>query len=190
MQIRYTEDQIFENVNYTKNKLIKGEYENCSFINCIFSNIDISEITFINCEFKNCDLCGVKIVNTAFREVNFYQCKMLGVNFDECNQLLLSISFTDCQLNLSSFYKLKLKNTNFKNCNLSEIDFTDTDLTNSVFDNCDLSDITFDHTVLEMADLTTSYNFNLDPENNRITRAKFSSTNVLGLLTKYNIEIE
>ena len=103
---------------------------------------------------------------------------------------MLILDFEDCNLNLASFFKLKLKNTKFKKCTLQEVDFVEADLTNSVFDNCDFTRAIFDRSILEKADLRTSHNYSIDPENNRIKKAKFSSPAVLGLLAKYNIEID
>jgi len=42
----------------------------------------------------------------------------------------------------------------------------------------------------EKADFRTAYNFSIDPEVNKINRAKFSSMNLAGLLSKYDIEID
>jgi uncharacterized protein YjbI with pentapeptide repeats len=85
---------------------------------------------------------------------------------------------------------LKLKKTRFKNSNLSEVDFTEADLTNSLFENCDLSGARFERTILEKADLSTSHNYSIDPELNKIKKAKFSILGIAGLLDKYDIEIE
>jgi uncharacterized protein YjbI with pentapeptide repeats len=83
-----------------------------------------------------------------------------------------------------------MKAAKFSNCNLKEADFTETDLTNAVFDACDLSGAIFENTILEKADLRTATNFSIDPELNRIKKAKFSMTGALGLLNKYNIDIQ
>lgn len=171
-------------------KLEKGEYEECTFKNCNFSNADLSEINFAECTFEQCDLSMAKIVNTIFREVKFENCKLLGLHFENCNDLLFSADFDGCQLNLCSFYKRSMKNTNFKNCNLQEADFTESDLTGSTFDSCDLTGVTFENTVLEKSDLRSSFNYSIDPELNRIKKAKFSLTGITGLLDKYDIEIE
>jgi hypothetical protein len=48
----------------------------------------------------------------------------------------------------------------------------------------------FENTIIEKADLRTSYNYSIDPENNRIKKAKFSLAQIAGLLDKYNIEID
>jgi fluoroquinolone resistance protein len=47
----------------------------------------------------------------------------------------------------------------------------------------------FDHTILEKADLRSSYNYSFDPEINRIKKAMFSLQGIPGLLNKYDIEI-
>ncbi|MDO9037589.1 MAG: pentapeptide repeat-containing protein, partial [Lutibacter sp.] len=98
--------------------------------------------------------------------------------------------FEDCHLNIISFYKLKLKNTKFNKCKLQEVDFTETDLSNASFNNCDLIGSIFNATILEKADFRTSYNYSIDPEINRIKKARFSLQGIVGLLGKYQIEIE
>jgi fluoroquinolone resistance protein len=190
MQDNYTEGEDFNGMNYQQEDLPKGEYENCTFKNCIFSEVNLSGISFIDCEFSNCDLSMAKLADTTFRDVQFKTCKMLGLQFDNCNKFLLSMNFDGCQLNLSSFYQLSLKNALFKNCSLHETDFSEADLTNSTFNNCDLAGAIFDNTSLEKVDLRYSYNFSIDPEKNRIRKAKFSLQTITGLLDKFDITIE
>lgn len=60
----------------------------------------------------------------------------------------------------------------------------------SVFDDCDLLNALFINTDLRTADFRTAYNFNIDPENNRMKGAKFNLNSVSGLLSKYQIKIE
>ncbi len=184
------EDTLFEKVDYTVNNLARGEYENCRFANCNFYGGDISHITFRECVFEDCDFSLAKMKNTALNDIHFIGCKLLGVQFEECNQFLLSLDFVNCVLKLAVFYKLKLKKTRFVNCNLQETDFTETDLTSVLFDNCDLQRTIFHKTILEKADFRTSYLYSIDPEQNRITKARFSRMGVTGLLDKYKIEIE
>jgi fluoroquinolone resistance protein len=115
---------------------------------------------------------------------------MLGLRFDICNELTLSFSFENCCLNNSTFYKTKIKSTNFKNSQLAEVDFTECDLTAAIFDNCDLTGATFENTILEKADFRTSCNYSINPEINKIKKAKFSLSGIAGLLNKYDIEID
>ena len=70
------------------------------------------------------------------------------------------------------------------------MDFTESDLTGAIFSNCNLTKSLFDNTILEKADLRTAYNYSIDPENNRVKKAKFSVPGLPGLLDKYDLEIE
>jgi len=115
---------------------------------------------------------------------------MLGVRFDECAEFGFSVSFEGCILNMSSFFKCKLNKTTIINSQLRETDFTECDLTSAVLDNCDFAAAIFERTILDKADLRTSFNYALDPEHNRIKKAKFTTPGVLGLLAKYDIEID
>jgi fluoroquinolone resistance protein len=190
MEQVYIEEKKFEHINFAEQLLAKGEYDNCSFINCDISNTDLSEIKFTECTFTGCNLSLAKLVKTAFREVKFKDCKLLGLHFEHCSEFGLQVGFDNCLLNHSSFYKTKMKKTVFKNSQLQEVDLTECDLTGSVFDNCDLMNATFENTIIEKADLSTAYNYSIDPEMNRIKKARFSLTGVMGLLDKYDIEID
>ena len=190
MSLLFKQDITFDKSDFKKEPLQSGEYENCTFMNCDFYSSDLSGIKFTDCIFTACNLSVAKLNKTAFRDAQFKDCKMLGLHFDNCNEFGLSFRFETCSLNHSSFYKRKLKNTIFKNSQLQDTDFTECDLTGSVFDNCDLANSKFENTILEKADLSTSYNYSIDPEINRIKKAKFSLAGVVGLLDKYDIEID
>ncbi len=186
----YIEDEVFKSGNFTEKPLAKAEYENCIFSNCVFSTSNLSNFIFAECIFDHCDLSMAVLKNTTFRDVQFRNCKLLGLRFDECNSFLLSFLFEGCMINFSSFYKLKLKNIQFIDCKLEETEFTEADLTNANFIKCDLNKAVFDRTILEQADLRSSYNFSINPEKNKINKAKFSLLTIAGLLDKYNLTIE
>lgn len=114
---------------------------------------------------------------------------MLGLRFDECSSFIITMNFENCTLNFSSFFKLKLKKIIFKNCSLQEVDFVETNLTAASFENSNLLRAVFANSILEQADFRTAYNFSIDPENNKMTKAKFSAQALAGLLDKYNLDI-
>jgi uncharacterized protein YjbI with pentapeptide repeats len=62
-------------------------------------------------------------------------------------------------------------------------------LSQATFNNCDLSRAVFEHSNLEKADLRNAHGYIIDPSINRIKKAKFSMTGVMGLLVKYDIEV-
>ena len=190
MNTAFYEGIKFESLSPRDMPLAIGEYENCSFISCDFSNSDLSDINFLECEFRDCNLSLARLTQTSFREAKFINCKLLGLHFNDCNDLIITFEFDGCTLDLSSFYKLKLKKTIFKNSKMIDVDFTETDISNSSFDNCDLQKTVFINTNLEGVDFRTSFNYSIDPELNRIKKAKFSIPWITGLLDKYDIEIE
>lgn len=183
------ENDFYEVIFSKKEKLFKGHYENCSFVSCNFHNQDLSNSKFTACVFEECNLSTANLKNTALKTVVFKKCKLLGLNFSDCNPFLLSIGFESCVLDLSSFYKLRLKATVFESCKLQEVDFGEADLASATFDAFDLARAICKNTVLEKADFRTAYNFSIDPEINRIKKAKFSMIGLMGLLDKYGIEV-
>jgi uncharacterized protein YjbI with pentapeptide repeats len=70
------------------------------------------------------------------------------------------------------------------------VDFTESDLTNAYFDNCDLKKAIFEKTILEKSDFKSTFGFSIDPEKNRLKKAKFSKENIIGLLQHHNIIVE
>jgi fluoroquinolone resistance protein len=186
----FNEGLKFENLSFRETFPQVGDYESCTFRNCDFSGSDLSGINFLGCEFRECNLSLARIAQTSFREVKFINCKLLGLHFEDCNNLIITFDFDGCTLDLSSFYKLKLKKTIFKNSKIIEVDFSETDLNNSSFINCDLQRTLFKNTNLEGVDFSTSYNYSIDPELNRIKKAKFSFAGIAGLLDKYDIRID
>jgi fluoroquinolone resistance protein len=190
MSKTYIEEKTFKGEDYSEAEFPKGDYENCTFNGCNFSGTDLSEVVFSECEFIACNMSIAKMAKTALRDVKFKDCKMLGLHFENCSEFLFAVDFEKCILNFSCFYKRNLKKTKFRNSTLQEADFTEADLTGALFDSSDLGLAVFDNTVLEKADLRTAYNYAIDPDSNRIKKAKFSMSGIAGLLHKYDIEID
>ncbi|HEY5826187.1 MAG TPA: pentapeptide repeat-containing protein, partial [Cyclobacteriaceae bacterium] len=143
----------------------------------------------IDCEFRDCNLSMAKLRSTSLKEVKFKDCKLIGLRFDECQEFLFAVNFENCALNLSSFYRRKMKGTRFRNSTLHEVDFTEADISQSLLENCDLNGAIFDNTILEKADFRTAFNYSIAPDSNYIKKARFSVDGIAGLLDKYNIDI-
>ena len=183
------EDKEFNHIDLTTKGLPKGEYENCQFTNCNLSGLDLSGFVFINSRFYGCDLGLIKLHNTILRDIHFKDCKMIGLQFGDTNEFGLTVSFDSCILTNASFYKTKIKKTKFINSKITEVDFTETDLTESIFDHCDLTGAIFSSTNVEKVDFTSSYNYTINPEENKIKKSKHSQSQLGGLLTKFDIKI-
>jgi fluoroquinolone resistance protein len=185
----YIEEKKFDTIDFTQKLFAAADYENCTFVNCNFSGTGLVNIVFAGCTFTDCNLSLATIIQTAFKMVTFKNCKLLGLHFENCNPFLFEVYFESCILNLSSFYKLKIKKTRFINCSLHEVDFTAADLTSAIFDKCDLTRAIFQNSIIEKADFSTAHNYSIDPEINKIKKAKFALEGVAGLLDKYDIEV-
>jgi uncharacterized protein YjbI with pentapeptide repeats len=115
---------------------------------------------------------------------------MLGIHFDACNPFLFSIYCEGCLLNLSSFYKMKLKGVKFISCSLHEVDFSEADLSRGLFADCDLMGAIFDNTLLLNSDFRTARNFAIQPEKNKLRKTKFSNQGLAGLLSHLDLIID
>ena len=144
----------------------------------------------MDCEFIGCNLSNVKMGNAQFSDTRFIECKMLGMHIENLGLLSANLKFTDCLMDLISFTGLHLKGMSCTNCSLIAADFTESDLSGAGFLHCNLSRAVFYHTQLEGANFVTSQGVSLDPEQNKIRKARFSLESLPGLLQKYGIEIE
>lgn len=189
METIFHEDKEFKNIDYSEKDLRNRKFINCNFLNCNFTKSDLSNNDFTDCSFSDCNFSMAKLSNSGLKNAGFTNCKLIGVSFNECSSFLFSVKFRSCNLDYTSFLKKVMKKTEFIDCSLREADFTEADLTMAVFDKCNLYNAVFFHTLLEKTDFRTAINIILDPERNRIKKARFSAEGALGLLAKYNIEI-
>jgi len=184
------EEKTFTDIDYAEKQLKNREFIKCNFINCDFSKSDLSHNDFVDCHFKQCNFSLTVVNGAGFRDVTFSGCKILGVDFSKCNKFLFSFTFEYSHIDYSTFYGTKLRKTKFTECTLKETDFEAADLTGSVFYNCDLSASTFVRTILDKTDFSTARHFSIDPAVNTMKQTKFSSSNLSGLLYKYNLDID
>lgn len=186
----YTLDVEFDGITYSFDELNLKEFERCIFSNCDFRMVNLIGVTFIDCRFYQCNFDSAKINHIALRTVSFEHCQIKEVNFSMCDKLIFDIAFTNCILDFSKFYTLKIKGTAFTNCSLIAVDFMNTDLTEVVFDNCDLYRSEFNKAIANKTDFTTSFNYMIDPEKTKIKKAVFSFPEVKGLLFKHDLLIK
>lgn len=185
----YHANRDFTGEDFTEGGLI-GEFEQCTFTDCVMSRAKLDEAKFIECQFDRCDLSMASIHQSSWQEIRFNNCKLLGLRFDTCNSFMLDLEFVGCQLDFCGFESMKFKHLQFQDCTLVEADFTLTDLRKVKFQKCDLTRAVFQRTLLENADFRTAIGFSIDPEQNFLTGAKFSMPEVLRLLDKYHLDID
>lgn len=179
----------FEKRIYFEEK-IEGYFEDCDFKECDFTDAALENSSFANCRFSQCNFSNTRVIQTNLVDCHFIHCKMVGINFDLCEKYFYKLHIEDSSLDYASFYNLKLRSSKFKNCTFRESDFTLTDASSVDFEQCDFTGAHFENTNLEKANLHTSRNYLIDPDTNKIKKARFSLPQVLGLLYKYDIVIE
>ncbi len=185
----YHQNKNFSTINYAEKELTGREFDKCTFQNIDFSNCKIQNCIFSDCILEDCNLSLTQLINTGFSSVKFKNCKLLGVDFNPVRDFSFSVSFDTCILDYASFSRKKLRNTLFKKCRIQEVNFQESDLTGSIFADCDLTRTFFNNTILNEADFTSAYNFSIDPEKNKMKKAKFVVAGLQGLLEKYNLVI-
>lgn len=67
-------DTYFNNVSFSKTRLYKVVFINCSFEDCLFIGAEIENCEFHNCKFKNCNTHKIKIFKTYVNPKNFSNC--------------------------------------------------------------------------------------------------------------------
>jgi len=190
MSSNYILDTTVTGSVYGTYDIMYKDFERCTFNDCDFTECDFLGVAFTDCTFISCNFSEAKINYVALRDAQFTNCDFTNVNFSMVDSLLLSVHFRDCVMDYSKFYTLKIKGTTFSNCSLIAVDFMNSDLSAVIFDNCNLHKAVFIDTIANNADFCTSYNFSIDPEKNKLRKAKFSEAGLKGLLEKYELIVK
>lgn len=180
--------ELFANTDFSSVPANPDGFENCQFTNCTFP--DLSNLKFLDCHFKTCNLSNLKTGSSLFQSVLFSDCKLLGLNFSGAKDFGFEVHFENCLLDYAAFDRKKMNKSAFKDCRLHNVNFTETDLSKCKLTNCDLFEALFSGTDLRGVDLTTCTNFLIDPELNKIKKAKFLLQSLPDLLYRYEIIVE
>ena len=167
-----------------------AEFDEYRFVNCDFTEANLSGLRFTDCLFERCNLSSARLAGTALQNVAFDECKLLGLQFTACRDMLFGVHFDQCQLRYASFAARTMPGTRFVRCSLDEADFADADLAEAVFQDCSLAGAVFQNTQLMGADFTTATGFTIDPESNRLQKARFTLHGLLGVVSKYELVVE
>ena len=165
------------------------EFNNSRFENCNFLKTDHASYEFHDCIFNNCNFSLMPVDGCIFDNIVFEGCKLSGINFSRVNNFLFSVSFLDCILDFTIFEKNNLKNSTFNKCSIREACFIESDLKSVKFKDCDLYRTLFERSNIEKADFTTSRNYFIDLDKNKVKGARFSLPEASNLLLKYDIKI-
>jgi len=183
----YIENQVFSNIDDI-------DFEGRSFLECRFENIDFTEVKlsslrFLECSFNKCNLSNSSLTNTTFRDVSFNECKLIGLNWSSCHSVS-QLEIKESILDYGVFQNMVLKNAIFSKCSIKEADFSQSQLNDSSFSDSDLMRSHFIGSNLSGCDFRGAINYVIDIESCKLKKAKFSSPEVLGLLSNLDILID
>jgi uncharacterized protein YjbI with pentapeptide repeats len=184
------QEKTFNSKNFAEKKISGKEFDRCIFTNCDFSSSSINQTDFLDCLFDNCNFSMANLNHSGLKNCDFVNSKLVGVDFSVCNDFLFSVNFKNCQLDYSTFFQKKMKKTHFIECSLKEVDFSEVELAESIFNKCDLMGAIFENTNLVKADLRTALHYSINPEQNKLKKARFSYPGIIGLLEKYDIQVD
>jgi uncharacterized protein YjbI with pentapeptide repeats len=165
------------------------EFEGVTFRNETAIALDLHGRKFIDCTFELSQLSSVKIQGAVI-QAKFIESKIEGINFFTAKRAILSLSFDRCLIRHSSFAELKMLKVKFIRCTLQNVDFSDADLTSADFTNTTFENCVFRNTNLTKADFRCASGYYIDPTLNKLKGARFSSPDVLSLLSAFDIVIE
>lgn len=168
---------------------LEEEYYHCIFEHCDFTEILFQKTNFEECEFISCNFSLCKSNGTSWNKVVFEQCKLTGANFSHANKFTFSAKFDECLMQYVSFQGLNLQGFQFTKCLLTETDFNTCNLKKTHFDDCNLDRALISHCNLEDTDFSTAYNFVINPNDNKVKKAKFSLQNLPGLVAVFDVKI-
>ncbi|GAB3947217.1 hypothetical protein GCM10028805_19050 [Spirosoma harenae] len=182
-------NQVFDQHDLVIDLLLGQEFEQCTFRKQDLSRVALSNASFINCRFEGCNLTKAELKNTKLYDVTFVNCQLVHVDFGPCDPFGFHTNFQECQLDHAVFLNRKLKKAQFTDCSIKEAFFLKCDLTGTVFKHCNLELTRFEDNNLTQADFASSYNLEINPEENKVKKARFSIHSLPGLLTKYDLVI-
>jgi uncharacterized protein YjbI with pentapeptide repeats len=97
--------------------------------------------------------------------------------------------FTDTTFEKKDFREALLEKGEYENCKYAKCILSSTDLSSILFIDCAFMDSDLSLVNLAKTCFRDAVNYSIDPEKNKIKKARFSSAGIAGLLDKYDIDI-
>ncbi len=182
-------EERFDNQDYSGQSWDSRLYEECSFHNCQFVQVNMDDVVFRDCEFHNCEWVELGLGNVKLQELHFYQSRWKGLELNEDLPFPVSLFFEDSRMEKCSFQEIRFRDFSIKNSQVWEGHFASCDLRESDFSKSDLSGTIFEDNDLRKSDFRAAQNYQFDPTQNKIKGAKFSLPEVLVFLQPYGISI-
>jgi uncharacterized protein YjbI with pentapeptide repeats len=184
-------DQVFEKVSLEQAQIDSSTFYDCTFDRCSLVETTFRACRFVSCVFRDCDLSLMQVPHCSFTTTQFEKSRVIGVDWTKAHWaakgLGKPIDFSTCAISHSTFIGLKLPGIRIRSCMALDVDFREASLFRADFTATDLSGSLFLATDLTEADLSQARNYQIDPSENVIKRAKFALPEAMSLL--YSLDI-
>ena len=122
------------------------KYINCDFSNSDMTGMDMRDISFVGCNFANVKLDSANFTNTRLKSCTFENASMIGVEFIKAD--IDRTSFDNANLSSANSSNATLFNSTFIDADLSDSKFSDTVVRSTLFTGSDVSRVDFTFTML------------------------------------------
>ena len=186
--------RVFRGLNAKTFTVKRSVFDDCSFVDCDFSGALIEDCRFRDCDFQNSNLSVMRWNRSKVIGVDFRHCKVTGVDWTTLDwssyRLGSPLLFEWCDISLSVFNSLVLRGLCLRDCTAHEVDFSDCDLEGAEFCRSDFQEARFSSCRLDRCNFRGATNYVVNPLENSIEKAQFSTPEVLTLLNCFNLEIK
>jgi fluoroquinolone resistance protein len=185
--------KIFDSLDAAGESLTEITFENCIFQQCNFSDAQFYKCKFVDCVFTASNLSNIKVDYSKFFDSSFKESKLVGVDWSKADwprfNFTSPISFNECIINDSSFFRLCLNELVLEHCKAQDVDFRSGTFTKAKFSFTDFTNSLFMKTNLREADFSEAENYDINIFNNDIKAARFSRHEAVRLLNSVDIEL-
>lgn len=176
--------------DYSHSSLENTLFEDCTFENSLFNGTSIRNTNFRNCTFRNCRFMNVEFESVKLSGARFTECSLIGLQFDTFGFREISFHTMNSRLEACVFEEVDISGAELEESLLRECSFLACELEGASFAGSDLPGTVFEQNNLTRANFRRAQNYELNPQNNKITKAQFSTPEVLTLLKYLNISID
>jgi fluoroquinolone resistance protein len=165
-------------------------FEDCSFFNCVLSDISLERSRFSDCRFIDCDLSLARVEDSVFNGVRFQGCRLLGIDWRSCNKNLFSGRFENSLLDSCLFDGMKLRRGSFLKCSLRSALFEACDLREASFLGSHLLHCSFSDADLRKCDFRETQGLSLDLLRGKFKGMKLDVSGAVALVRHSGIIVE
>ena len=186
------EDKVFNNLDLSDKGIQDVEFTNCKFFGCKFKQSAFRYVIFNECTFEDCQFVSAVFDKTEMKYCSFINSTLIGINWaDVSGNVAYSIEKIEkCLLKYNDFENMKLKKLDFGKSEIVFSNFHQVDLYESNFSECNLENTSFSACDMRKSDFRLAQGFHIDTNTCRLWGAKFSHSNLVGLVLDLGIKIE